>query len=364
MSSDGPRWFKYASPVAFYPLAGKLIPWFVVPTVLLTIAGLYMSFFVAPTDYRQGEAYRIMFIHVPAAWMSMWLYVCMAVYAALGLVVQTRLSSMMAQAIAPTGAMFTFIALWTGAFWGRPMWGTWWVWDARLTSELILLFLYIGVMALRSAIDEPRRADRASGLLCLVGVVNVPIIYYSVQWWNTLHQGASISMTADGSPLVQTRLSSMMAQAIAPTGAMFTFIALWTGAFWGRPMWGTWWVWDARLTSELILLFLYIGVMALRSAIDEPRRADRASGLLCLVGVVNVPIIYYSVQWWNTLHQGASISMTAAPSMGATMLWTLLVMTFAFWAYSFVTCFKRVRTIILERERHAEWVADLVDNKT
>ncbi|MBI5137435.1 MAG: cytochrome c biogenesis protein CcsA [Nitrospirae bacterium] len=246
MSSGGPNWFKYASPMAFYPLAGRLIPWFAVPAVVLTAIGLYMTFFVAPVDYRQGDAYRIMFIHVPAAWMSMWLYICMAVYAALGLVVRTR-------------------------------------------------------------------------------------------------------------------LSSMMAQAIAPTGAMFTFIALWTGAFWGKPMWGAWWVWDARLTSELILLFLYIGVMALRAAIDDTRRADRASGLLALVGVVNVPIIYYSVQWWNTLHQGASISMTAAPTMSRIMLWTLLVMTFAFWAHAFVTSLMRVRGIILERERHAEWVAEMVD---
>jgi len=247
MNSNGPRWFKYASPTAFYPLAGRMIPWFAVPAVVLTVIGLYLTFFVAPTDFRQGDGYRIMFIHVPAAWMSMWLYVVMAVYAGLGLVVRTR-------------------------------------------------------------------------------------------------------------------LSSMMAQAIAPTGAMFTFLALWTGAFWGKPMWGAWWVWDARLTSELILLFLYLGVMALRAAIDDPQRADRASGLLALVGVVNVPIIYYSVQWWNTLHQGASISMTAAPSMSAIMLWTLLVMTFAFWAYSFVSCFMRVRSIILERERHAEWVAELVDH--
>jgi len=239
---------RYASPAAFYPLAGRLIPWFAVPAAVLGAVGLYMGLVAAPTDFRQGDAYRIMFIHVPAAWMSMWLYVVMAIYAGLGLVVKTR-------------------------------------------------------------------------------------------------------------------LSSMMAAAIAPSGALFTFIALWTGSFWGRPMWGTWWVWDARLTSELVLLFLYLGVIALAAAIDDPRRADRASGLLALVGVVNVPIIYFSVQWWNTLHQGASIKMTAAPTMGAIMFWSILVMTVAFWLLSFVTAFLRVRCIILERERHAEWAQKVVDNR-
>src|SRR6201991_1518625 len=125
------------------------------------------------------------------------------------------------------------------------------------------------------------------------------------------------------------RLSAMMAQAIAPTGALMTFLALWTGAFWGRPTWGTYWAWDARMTSELVLLFLYFGVIALRNAIDDPRRADRACGVLAIVGAVNVPIIYFSVQWWNTLHQGASISMTAAPKMAAVMLTGMLVMALA-----------------------------------
>ncbi|MDH4229722.1 MAG: heme ABC transporter permease [Nitrospirota bacterium] len=240
------NWFKYASPATFYPLAGRMLPWFVWTTVVLMAVGVYMGLFLAPTDYKQGEAYRIMFIHVPAAWMSMWLYVVMAVYAAIGLIYKTRLSSMMAAATAPTGALFAFAALWTGAFWGRPMWGAWWVWDARLTSELILLFLYLGVMALRSAIDEPGRADRASGLLALVGVVNVPIIYFSVKWWNTLHQGASLKFSGS---------------AMAPS-----------------------------------------------------------------------------------------------------MLWPMLVLTFAFWSYSFVTILLRVRCEILERERHADWVIDLLDN--
>src|SRR5687768_889931 len=189
------RLFWFASPQTFYPLAGRMAPWFGLAAALLAAAGLYVGFFVAPTDAQQGEAYRIIFIHVPAAWMSMFLYLVMALWAALGLAFNTRLSGMMAQALAPTGALFTFIALWTGALWGKPTWGTYWVWDARLTSELILLFLYFGFMALHAAIDDPRRADRAAALLAIVGAVNVPIIYYSVQWWNTLHQGASVSLT-------------------------------------------------------------------------------------------------------------------------------------------------------------------------
>ena len=235
------NWFKYSSPQAFYPLAGKMIPWFAVAALLLTVPGLYFSFFVAPPDYQQSEAYRIMFIHVPAAWMSMLIYVVMAVYAGMGLVFNSR-------------------------------------------------------------------------------------------------------------------LSSMMASALAPTGAMFTFLALWTGALWGKPMWGAWWVWDARLTSELILLFLYVGFISLQAAIDEPRRAARASAILALVGVVNIPIIYFSVQWWNTLHQGASITLSKAPTMAPSMLIAMLLMTFAFWMYTIVVALLRVRCEILERERHTEWV--------
>src|SRR6476661_1760996 len=185
-------WFKYASPPAFYPLAGRMAPWFGALALLLAAAGLYVGLFVAPTDAQQGDAYRVIFIHVAAAWMSMFLYVVMAFWAAVGLAFNTRLSGMMASAIAPTGALFTFIALWSGALWGRPTWGTYWVWDARLTSELVLLFLYFGFIALKGAIPDPVRSDRAGAILALVGVVNVPIIYFSVQWWNTLHQGATI----------------------------------------------------------------------------------------------------------------------------------------------------------------------------
>ncbi len=206
--------WKYSSPQYFYPLAKKLASIFFVLAICLTIWGLYIGFLVAPTDFQQGESYRIIFIHVPAAWMSMFIYLMMSFWAAIGLVMNTRLSSMMAHALAPTGAMMTFIALWTGALWGRPTWGAWWVWDARLTSELILLFLYIGYMALRSSIEDPRRGDKASAILALVGVVNVPIIYFSVQWWNTLHQGASVSFTKSPS-MASSMLIGMLVMALA-----------------------------------------------------------------------------------------------------------------------------------------------------
>ena len=244
MSSRLINWFKFSSPATFYPLAGKIARVSAVIAVILLVVGLYMSFFVAPTDYKQGEGYRIIFIHVPAAWMSMFIYLVMAFWAGMGLVFNTR-------------------------------------------------------------------------------------------------------------------LSAMMAQALAPTGAIMTFIALWTGAFWGKPMWGTWWVWDARLTSELILFFLYIGFIALQGAISDARRADRAGAILLLVGVVNIPIIYYSVKWWNTLHQGASVSLKGGSSMSAIMLQAMLVMTFAFWAYAIAVALYRVRAIILEREKDARWVSEL-----
>jgi heme exporter protein C len=208
------RWFWFASPHTFFPLAGTIARVCALLAVPLGVAGLYVGFVVAPTDAQQGEVYRIIFIHVPAAWMSMFLYLVMAFWAALGLAFNTRLSAMMAQALAPTGALFTFIALWTGALWGKPTWGAYWVWDARLTSELILLFLYFGFMALHASIDDPRRADRAAALLAIVGAVNVPIIYYSVQWWNTLHQGASVSFTKAPS-MAATMFLGMMLMALA-----------------------------------------------------------------------------------------------------------------------------------------------------
>lgn len=208
------NWFKYASPTSFYPLAGRMLPWFGVAAAIFAFAGLYIGFFAAPTDYQQGEVYRIIFIHVPAAWMSMFIYLVMAIYAVAVLGLRTRLSAMMVEALAPTGALFTFIALWSGAFWGRPAWGAWWVWDARLTSELILLFLYFGYFALHAALGRDARADRASAVLVLMGSVNIPIIYFSVQWWNTLHQGASVSLAA-APRMAHLMLAGMLLMALA-----------------------------------------------------------------------------------------------------------------------------------------------------
>jgi len=216
MTAQSIKWFWYASPQTFFPLAGRIARAAAVLAGIFSLAGLYVGFFLAPTDAQQGDVYRIIFIHVPAAWMSMFIYVVMAFWSAVGFAMQTRLSAMMARALAPTGALFTFIALWTGSLWGKPTWGTWWVWDARLTSELILLFLYFGFMALQAAIDDRGRADRAGALLAIVGVVNIPIIYFSVQWWNTLHQGASVSFT---------RAPSMAA-------TMFAGMILIAAAFW------------------------------------------------------------------------------------------------------------------------------------
>ncbi|MCC7042079.1 MAG: cytochrome c biogenesis protein CcsA [Burkholderiales bacterium] len=206
--------YRYSAPAAFYPIAGVLAPWFALAAALCALVGLYVGFVVAPTDFQQGQAYRIIFIHVPTAWMSMFIWLVMAFWSVLALALNTRLSAMMAQALAPTGAWMTFIALWTGAFWGRPTWGTYWAWDARMTSELILLFLYFGVIALRNAIDDPRRADRACAVFTIVGAVNIPIIYFSVQWWNTLHQGASVSLTAAPS-MAATMLVGMLVMALA-----------------------------------------------------------------------------------------------------------------------------------------------------
>ena len=237
-----PRLYHFAAPARFYSLAARLSRPLWALAILLAIMGLYVGFFVAPTDATQGDAYRIIFIHVPAAWMSMVLYLAMAAWAAIG-----------------------------------------WALNARLAS--------------------------------------------------------------------------MFARAIAPTGAMFTFLALWTGALWGKPTWGAWWVWDARLTSELILLFLYLGYLALVEAIDDTRRADRAGALLAIVGSVNVPIIYFSGKWWNTLHQTASITATSAPTMASSMLAAMLLMTLAFWAYAFAVVFTRTRAIVAERERHSQWLS-------
>jgi heme exporter protein C len=184
---------KLASPKYFYDISGKWIPWLAWLTGLTLLIGLYYGLVKAPPDYQQGESYRIMFVHVPAAWMSMFIYMLMAVWSGINLIWNIKLADVMAGSSAALGASFTFLALVTGSLWGKPMWGAWWVWDARLTSELILLFLYLGYIALVSAIEDRRTAARAGGVLILVGVVNIPIIHYSVEWWNTLHQGPTVT---------------------------------------------------------------------------------------------------------------------------------------------------------------------------
>ncbi len=184
---------KMASPPHFYRFTGRLIPWLSWIFLILVVVGLYGGLVLAPADYQQGDSFRIIYIHVPSAWMSLFVYVVMAVAGGIGLVWRIKLAEIVAISSASVGAAFTFIALVTGSLWGKPMWGTWWVWDARLTSELILLFLYLGVIGLYGAIDDKRTASRAVAILALVGVVNIPIIHYSVEWWNTLHQGPTVS---------------------------------------------------------------------------------------------------------------------------------------------------------------------------
>lgn len=187
-------WFhRMASPAYFYKLAGQLLPWSIVATVILMLIGLVGGLVFAPADYQQGDGFRIIYVHVPAAWMSMFVYMVMAINSAIFLIWHIKLSDIVARSSAVIGASFTFLALVTGSIWGKPMWGTWWVWDARLTSELLLLFLYLGYIGLRSAIDDRRVAGKAAGILALVGAINIPIIHYSVVWWNTLHQAPSVS---------------------------------------------------------------------------------------------------------------------------------------------------------------------------
>jgi len=176
-----------------FRLAGRLAPWLGGLCLICLALGLYLGLVVAPADYEQGDSYRIIYIHVPAAWMSMFVYMVMATSSAVFLIWRLKIADIVASASAPIGAIFTLIALITGSFWGKPMWGTWWIWDARLTSELLLLFLYLGYMALRGALDTPQSAARAAGILAVVGVVNIPIIHFSVEWWNTLHQPATIT---------------------------------------------------------------------------------------------------------------------------------------------------------------------------
>jgi heme exporter protein C len=193
---------KLASPPHFYDLAAKFIPWFFVIALVLIGYGTFAGLFLAPADYQQGDAFRIIYVHVPAAYLSMLAYTIMAISAGIGLIWRMKLAHAVAAGAAPLGAWFTFLALATGSIWGRPMWGTWWEWgDPRLTSELIMLFLYFGYMALRAAIDDTAKADRASAVLALVGAVNVPIIHFSVEWWSSLHQGPTL--IREGGPAIE-----------------------------------------------------------------------------------------------------------------------------------------------------------------
>ncbi|HLW74865.1 MAG TPA: heme ABC transporter permease [Gammaproteobacteria bacterium] len=193
MSPSNWTWFhRLASPPYFYRLAGRLAPWFGWAAALGLAAGLYGGLWLAPADYQQGDGFRIIYIHVPSAYLSMMCYMLVAGASAIGLVWRMKLAHAVAVAAAPLGASFTFLALITGSLWGKPMWGTYWVWDARLTSELILLFLYLGFIALHQAYEDPRSGERAGAVLALVGVVNVPIIHYSVVWWSSLHQGSTV----------------------------------------------------------------------------------------------------------------------------------------------------------------------------
>jgi heme exporter protein C len=188
-------WFhKFGSPPYFYRFAGRLLPWLYSIALIGAAIGIYGGLAVAPADYQQGDSFRIMYVHVPCAWMSLFVYIFMAANGFVALVWRIKICEVLALASAPIGAAFTFITLVTGSVWGKPTWGTWWTWDARLTSELVLLFLYFGVIGLNNAIEDTRQAARAAAFLALVGVVNVPIVHYSVTWWNTLHQSSSVSL--------------------------------------------------------------------------------------------------------------------------------------------------------------------------
>ncbi len=214
------RFYKYVSLREFYALSGKLASYFAWFGALLLAAGLYGGLLLAPPDYQQGDAFRIIYVHVPSAWMSLFVYVTMAAAGAVSLIWKVKLTDVIARSSAPLGASFTFLALCTGSIWGKPTWGAWWVWDARLTSELILLFLYLGYMALQSSIEDRRSAARAGAVLALVGVVNIPIIHYSVEWWSTLHQKATIAKF--GAPSIHI---SMLVPLLLMAGAFMCYYA-------------------------------------------------------------------------------------------------------------------------------------------
>lgn len=211
------NWHRLANPTSFLKWNRRVLPWASVTTVILLAAGIYLSLFVAPPDYQQGETVRIMFVHVPSAWMALFTYTVMAAASAAGLIWKSPLSHLTAKAAAPIGASFTLLALVTGSLWGQPMWGTWWVWDARLTSVLILFFLYLGYIALWEAIDDYTRAAKSTAILALVGVVNIPIIKFSVDWWNTMHQPASV-LRMDGPSIHPSLLVPLLVMGAAFTG--------------------------------------------------------------------------------------------------------------------------------------------------
>jgi len=205
---------KYANPKRFLSIIGAIYPWAAVLTVGLLVAGLYLALFVSPEDYQQGDTVRIMFVHVPSAWMGLSIYTMMAVSAAVGLIWKHPVADLSAKAMAPIGAAFTFLSLVTGALWGQPMWGTYWVWDARLTSMLILFFLYLGYMAIWESFDDYAKAAKAAAILVLVGVINIPVIKFSVDWWNTLHQPASVA-TMDGPKIHSSILTPLLVMGVA-----------------------------------------------------------------------------------------------------------------------------------------------------
>ncbi len=205
---------RFANPTRFLRIASIAQPWIAWATILLAGTGLYLGLFNSPADYQQGESVRIMYVHVPAAWMAMFCYTSMAIAAGIGLIWKHPLADIAAKATAPVGACFTFLALLTGSLWGKPMWGTWWVWDARLTSMLVLLFLYLGYIALINAFDDPVRGTKSSSILVLVGLINVPIIKFSVEWWNTLHQPASV-LRVGGPSIDESMLWPLLLMAVA-----------------------------------------------------------------------------------------------------------------------------------------------------
>lgn len=224
-SKKGAGLHRFANPARFLRLAGRLVPWCAAATVLLIGAGLYFGLIASPADYQQGESVRIMYVHVPSAWMAMFVYTAIAVASAAALIWRHPLADIFAKAASPLGAGFTALALVTGMLWGKPTWGAWWVWDARLTSVLILFFLYLGHIGLMNAFDDPARGRKSAAILALVGFVNVPIIHKSVEWWNTLHQPSSV-MKLSGPSIDTSMLIPLLLMALGFTFYFATLVML------------------------------------------------------------------------------------------------------------------------------------------